>query len=92
MIRFHEEGRSNGTRFRVSARRVPRGRIYWDKQAREIRENGVGFASVTWQLVEGWRALGFNGFRSKTLYGTKLEAAVAICTDHRYEATWKPLW
>lgn len=81
MIRYHK--RPEGGLY-VSTRRRLRGYVIRVTQIVKVYRGSRYDASVDWEQVEGWKAVGLHGFTNRVIYRTKYEVVEALVTNHNF--------
>jgi hypothetical protein len=82
MIRFHPAGHD---RYLVTARRKPRGYVEKASMVRNVVTSYSRYeATSTWERVEGWTPVGFNGYRIKSIFHTRRAAADFLLSAHYF--------
>lgn len=72
----------------VSVRRKPRGFVRHSTSIQKVFRSVSRFeATLDWERIDGWEAVGFNGYVSPRVYRTKHAAAEALVTDRRFWAS-----
>ena len=83
MIRYYPvDGDPN--RLRVTARRKTRGYVHRASEAVAVYDHPSNLeASVSWQVVDGWRPIGLNGVHGDVAH-TRRQAAFALVSEQRF--------